>query len=201
MEKKILHLPLREEETRMLRIGDVIYLSGTIYTARDMAHLRMRELSESGQPLPFALEGAAIFHAGPVALPDGNGGWNLSVIGPTTSIRMEPHADFIGRQGIKAIIGKGGMGSGTQEACRHYGYVYLQAAPGCAALLAKGIRRIRNVTWLEMGMPEAVWELEADGFGPLVVAMDTTGESVYAHIRTHAMEKIEEIYPLSCTGA
>lgn len=200
MEKKILCIPLHEEDTRALRIGDVVYLSGTIYTARDMAHLRMRELDESGQTLPVMLAGSAIFHAGPVALPDGENGWKLSVIGPTTSIRMEPHADFVGRQGVKAIIGKGGMGDDTLEACERYGYVYLQAAPGCAALLAKGIRRIRSVTWLEMGMPEAIWELEADCFGPLVVAMDTAGESLYAHIRENAMRKIEEIYTVRGAG-
>ena len=195
MEKKILHIPLKEEEVRSLRIGDVVYLAGTIYTARDMAHLRMREKREAGEELPFRLEGGAIFHAGPVALRNEDGSWRLSVIGPTTSIRMEPHADFVGGEGVRAVIGKGGMGPGTLAACGKYGYVYLQAAPGCAALLARGIGAIRSVTWLDMGMPEAVWELDAQCFGPLVVGMDTHGESIYAKLRENALEKIDSLYP------
>lgn len=195
MEKRILTIPLNEEEICSLRIGDVVYLKGMIYTARDMAHLRMRELTAAGKPLPFQLRGSAIFHAGPVALRDEAGNWRLSVIGPTTSIRMEPHANFVGELGVKAVIGKGGMGPDTLAACQKYKYIYLQAAPGCAALLAKGVAGIRGVEWLDMGMPEAVWQLEAQCFGPLVVGMDTTGNSLYANIRRYAMEKIEQLYP------
>ena len=197
MDHKILQIPLKEEEIRALNIGDVVYLSGTIYTARDMAHLRLRELAEGGSPVPFALEGGAIFHAGPVALRGEDGSWRLSVIGPTTSIRMEPHADFVGRLGVRAVIGKGGMGPDTLAACQKYGYVYLQAAPGCAALLARGIRSIKSVTWLDLGMPEAVWELEAECFGPLVVGMDSKGNSLYANIRAKALERIDTLYPLA----
>lgn len=187
--------PLREADMRRLRVGDVVYLSGRIFTARDMAHLRLRALAEAGKPLPVELKGAAVFHAGPVALRNEDGSWRLNVIGPTTSIRMEPYARLVGRLGVGAVIGKGGMDRDTLEACAEYGYVYLQAAPGCAAKLARGIQRIEGVTWLELGMPEAVWELQAQRFGPLVVGMDTWGSSIYAQLRERAMARIQADYP------
>ena len=190
-----LSTPLQEEDMRRLNTGDVVYLSGNIFTARDMAHFRIRGLLESGESLPKDFHGAAVFHAGPVCLKNENGSWRLNVIGPTTSIRMEPYADMVGKMGVKAVLGKGGMGSGTLEACRKYGYVYLQAAPGCAAKLAQGIERIVDVNWFEMGMPEAVWHLQARDFGPLVVGMDTNGNSIYDKLKENARTKIDELYP------
>ena len=187
--------PLEEDAVRGLNIGDVIYLSGHLFTARDMAHLKIRGLCEAGTPLPKAFSGAAGFHAGPVALKNDDGSWRLNVIGPTTSIRMEPYADMVGQLGVRAVIGKGGMGEGTLQACARWGYVYLQAAPGCAAKLAQGIAQIHDVTWLELGMPEAVWDLQAEEFGPLVVGMDTHGGSIYADLRKAALARIDARYP------
>ena len=194
---KEVHLtcPLTEEAVRELNVGDVVYLSGIFYTARDMAHLRIRELLEKGEELPIQLAGSAVFHAGPVALKDENGKWNLNVIGPTTSIRMEPYAEMVGKLGVRAVLGKGGMAEDTLAACEKYGYVYLQAAPGCAAKLAQGIRGIKSVNWIEMGVPEAVWELDANDFGPLVVGMDTKGHSRYADLKKQAFAIADEIYP------
>ena len=117
------------------------------------------------------------------------------MIGPTTSIRMEPYADMVGQIGVKAVLGKGGMAEGTLEACKKYGYVYLQAAPGCAAKLAQGVERVVDVNWFEMGMPEAIWHLETKDFGPMVVGMDTHGSSIYAKLREAALEKIDKLYP------
>ncbi|MCC8059524.1 MAG: FumA C-terminus/TtdB family hydratase beta subunit [Clostridiales bacterium] len=195
MDKKILTMPLKEEEMRKLKLGDVVYLTGHIFTSRDMGHLRIRQLLEKGEALPKDFSGAAIFHAGPVCLKNDDGSWRLNVIGPTTSIRMEPYADMVGRLGVKAVIGKGGMDQGTLDACQKYGYVYFQAAPGCAAKLAQGIRSVCDVTWLEMGMPEALWDLEAVEFGPLVVGMDTHGSSIYQTLKTNAFKILDEIYP------
>lgn len=189
-----LHLPLSEGDVKKLRIGDVVYLTGHIYTSRDMAHLKYRSLLENGGPLPKEFKGSAIFHAGPVAMKDADEKWQLQVIGPTTSIRMEPYADMVGQMGVKAIIGKGGMAEDTQRATKQYGYVYLQAAPGCGAKLAEGISGIQDVHYLEMGMPEALWDLEADRFGPLVVAMDTEGSSIYANLKAKAIEKVNQFY-------
>lgn len=190
-----LSTPLKEEDMRKLNVGDVVYISGTIFTARDMAHLKIRGLLEQGEPLPKDFTGAAVFHAGPVCLKNEDGSWRLNVIGPTTSIRMEPYADMVGKLGVKAVLGKGGMAEDTIEACKKYGYVYFQAAPGCAAKLAQGVERIVDVNWFEMGMPEAVWHLEAKEFGPLVVGMDTKGHSIYADLKKAAMEKIDALYP------
>lgn len=191
-----LSTPLKEEDMRKLNVGDVVYISGTIYTARDMAHFKIRGLLESGEPLPKDFNGAAVFHAGPVCLKNEDGSWRLNVIGPTTSIRMEPYADMVGKLGVKAVLGKGGMGDDTLDACQKYGYVYFQAAPGCAAKLAQGVEKIVDVNWFEMGMPEAVWHLEAKDFGPLVVGMDTKGNSIYANLKKAALEKIDEMYPV-----
>ena len=195
MTKKVFTTPLKEEDMRSLKIGDVIYITGDIFTSRDMGHLKIRELHEKGQPLPKDFNGAAIFHAGPVCLKNEDGSWRLNVIGPTTSIRMEPHADVVGQIGVKAVIGKGGMEQGTLDACEKYGYVYLQAAPGCAAKLANGIEGLVDVTWFEMGMPEALWHLKGAEFGPLVVAMDTHQNSIYKNLKTAALKKLDEIYP------
>ena len=187
--------PISEEDARKLKVGDVVYISGHIFTSRDMAHLKLRELLEKGEPLPKDFHGAAVFHAGPVALKNEDGSWRLNVIGPTTSIRMEPHAEWIGRIGVKAIIGKGGMAEDTLRCAEKYGYVYLQAAPGCAAKLAGGVDRIVDVTWFEFGMPEALWDLECTEFGPLVVGMDSHGGSIYKDIKEAGQKKIDEMYP------
>ena len=190
-----LSTPLQEEDMRKLVIGDVVYLTGHIFTARDMAHLKIRGLLEEGRPLPKDFTGAAVFHAGPVALKNEDGSWRLNVIGPTTSIRMEPYADVVGKMGIRAVIGKGGMAEDTVRACNAYGYVYLQAAPGCAAKLAQRIERINDVTWSELRMPEPVLNLPANEFGPLVVGMDTHGQSIYKNLKEAALHKIDEAYP------
>lgn len=107
MAEYTINLPATDEDVEKLNIGDTVYINGTVCTARDMAHLQMRELIENGKELPEKIAGGAIFHAGPVMKKDENDQWKLRVIGPTTSIRMEPHADFMGRMGVKLIIGKG----------------------------------------------------------------------------------------------
>jgi len=107
---------------------------------------------------------------------------------------MEPYAEMVGKLGVKAIIGKGGMQEGTSQINQKYGSVYLQAAPGCAAKLAGGIERIDGVHWLELGVPEAMWVLQAKKFGPLVVGMDSKGRSIYRDLREKAYRRIKELY-------
>ena len=192
----ILKTPVAEADVRSLHVGDVVYITGHIYTSRDMAHLKYKGLLEAGKPLPKEFKGAAVFHAGPVCLKQPDGSWKLQLIGPTTSIRMEPYAEMVGKMGIKLIIGKGGMGDDTLKACGEYGYVYLQAAPGCAAKLAQGVKKVEDVTYFEMGMPEALWDLEVENFGPLVVGMDSHGSSVYHSLKKAAIEKLNKDYPL-----
>lgn len=191
-----LHTPLTDT-IRSLHVGDVVYISGIIYTSRDMAHLKFQKLLEEGKPLPKNFNGSVIFHAGPVCLKNSDGSWRLNMIGPTTSIRMEPYAEMVGQIGVRALIGKGGMGEDTLEACRKYGYVYLQAAPGCAAQLSLGVCAVKDVTYYENGMPEALWTLEVHRFGPLVVGMDTHGNSIYHELKCNALKKLEENYPVA----
>ena len=177
MEKKRLTTPLSEEDVRSLEVGDVVYLSGSMLTCRDMGHLRLKELCSQGAALPKDFHGAVLFHAGPVALKDEAGDW------------------YVGGLGVRALIGKGGMAEDTERACAQYGYVYFQAAPGCAAKLAEGIRKVNDVNWIELGIPEAMWDLEADCFGPLVVGIDTKGNSIYRNIREKGREQINRLYP------
>lgn len=193
MKKVKLSAPLKETDIRNLRIGDVVYISGIIYTSRDMGHLKMREVIEGGEELPVDFTGGVIFHAGPVVKQKGNG-YELSVIGPTTSIRMEPYSDFIGSLGVRLIIGKGGMEEGTSEALKKYGMVYLQAPPGCAVILGEKVKRIKDVFWKELGVPEALWVLEVEDFGPLVVGMDSGGNSIYRDIKIEGKKLIEKMF-------
>jgi tartrate/fumarate subfamily iron-sulfur-dependent hydro-lyase beta chain len=193
MKEYRLETPIKEEEIRNLEVGDVLYITGHIYTSRDMGHLKMREVIEKGNKLPVNLTGSAIFHAGPVVKKKEQG-YELRVIGPTTSIRMEPHSDFIGQLGVKAIIGKGGMEEGTSKALQKYGMVYLQAPPGCAVVLGERVTEVENVYWIELGVPEALWVLKVNEFGPLVVGMDSKGKSIYRDIKEKGKKLIESMF-------
>lgn len=194
MAEKILNIPLSEQDVRDLRVGDVVYLKGRIFTSRDMGHFTVKKLLDEGKPLPVDFDGAAIFHAGPVVRKREDGGYDLVVIGPTTSIRMEPYHKMVADLKIRAIIGKGGLAEGSLKQFEESGQVYLQAAPGCAVVLAEGVRRIENVFFLELGVPEALWVLDAEKFGPLVVGMDAHGKSVYAEIRKEADQRNAALY-------
>ena len=195
MDKKVLTTPLTEEQVRSLKLGDIVYLKGRLYTSRDMAHLRIRQTLNAGKELPHDFNGAALFHAGPVALQKPDGTWELKAVGPTSSIRMEPYADMVGKMGVRAVIGKGGMEDGTAQACKKYGYVYLQGCPGCAALHAQGINSIIGVNWIDLGVTEAMWEFDAECFGPLVVAMDAEGNSIYRYVIEEGQKRLDALYP------
>ena len=172
-----LKTPLQREETAKLNIGDTVYLSGTIYTARDSAHKRMVE-----EGSPVNLDGAVIFHAGPIIAKE-NEDYQMVAIGPTTSTRMNPYQPQVLDNGVKAVIGKGGMDEKTQTALQRNGAVFLTAVGGCAALYVKSIVKIINVNWIDLGVPEAVWELEVKDFGPLFVTMDSHGGNLYEQVR------------------
>lgn len=185
--------PLEKDDVADLRIGDVVYLSGTVYTARDMAHLRIMEWLREGRPPVEELKGAAVFHAGPVVRKRDEG-WEVIVIGPTTSTRMEPFSEtLLGEFGVRAIIGKGGMGEGTQGALMRHGGVYLLSPPGCAVIQAGAVMGVLRVHWLDLGVPEAMWVLQVEGWGPLIVAMDAHGGSLFEEVRAGAMRRIPEI--------
>jgi len=168
-----LETPLSKDDILKLRTGDVVYISGEIVTARDKAHQRALEEGK----FPANIENGALFHAGPIAKK--NGDWKIVAIGPTTSSRMNSlEPDFIKKFRISAIIGKGGMSSSVIEAMKG-NCIYLSMTGGCAALAAKSIRVVKDVHWPELGIPEAVWVLEVENLGPLVVGIDAEGNSIY----------------------
>lgn len=173
-------IPLARDDIIELQAGDIVYLSGTIYTARDEAHLRILELTDEGKPLPFDLEGAALYHCGPLMQKDEDG-WRTVAAGPTTSARMtDMTPQVLDNYNVRAIIGKGGMKNIApvlEDRC-----VYLAYTGGCAALAVDMIKDVRDVHWLDMGMPEAVWVLEVESFGPLVVGVDAKGRDLYEEI-------------------
>ena len=178
-----LTIPLGRDDIVELQAGDIVYLSGTIYTARDEAHLRILELTDEGKPLPFDLEGAVLYHCGPL-MQKNNGGWRTVAAGPTTSARMtEMTPQVLDNYNVRAIIGKGGMKNIArvlEDRC-----VYLAYTGGCAALAVDMIKDVRDVHWLDMGMPEAVWVLEVENFGPLIVGVDVKGRDLYGEV--HAL--------------
>lgn len=174
-----LNLPLHTAEIAKLQIQDVIYVSGVLFTARDEAHSLMLDLDSN--TVPFSPAEMALFHCGPL-MRSVNSKWQVISAGPTTSSRMELFEDrFIAKYSITLIIGKGGMGVKTQRALQQYGAVYTALTGGVGALAADMVDDVLNVFWLEqLGMPEAVWLFRVKDFGPLVVAMDAHGASLYA---------------------
>jgi len=190
---KTLMIPLKEEEIRKLKLGETIYLTGELYTARDEAHMRALEYLEEGKKLPVNFRDKAVFHCGPIVRKL-NSEWELVAAGPTTSTRMNTlEPEFIEKLGPRAIIGKGGMGKETLKTMEKYGCVYLAITGGAAVLAAKGIKRVKGVEWLDLGMPEALWILEGENFGPLIVAMDAHGNSLFEQVEAKVKENVEKI--------
>lgn len=188
-----LQTPLTEAEVRKLRAGDLVYLSGKIFTARDQAHRRALELRKRGQSLPLEVEGLAVYHCGPLARRV-EGRWELVAAGPTTSTRMNPlEPEFIKEFKVRAVIGKGGMNEATAQAMRKHGCVYLAFTGGCAVLAVRGIKHVSEVHWLDLGMPEALWVLEVKEFGPLVVGIDAHGRSLFHEVQKQAEENLDKL--------
>jgi fumarate hydratase, class I len=172
----VLRAPLTEEQVRGLKVGDVVLLSGRAYTGRDAVHHHLM----THEP-PVDLRGAALYHCGPVVAKDGDG-WKVTAAGPTTSIREEPYqADVIKRYGVRAVIGKGGMGAKTLAALEEAGAVYLNAIGGAAQFYARTIKAVDGVSLMEFGTPEAMWHLSIEDF-PAIVTMDSHGNSLHKDI-------------------
>ncbi|RLE40566.1 fumarate hydratase [Candidatus Woesearchaeota archaeon] len=188
-----LKLPLSEKEIRSLKAGDIIYLSGSIVTARDAAHRRMINHIKMKRLLPISLKGSAIYHCGPI-MRRINGRWAVISAGPTTSMRMEPfESEIIKELGVRLIIGKGGMGLETTRAMKNYGAVYGAFTGGAGVLAARFIKRVLDVKWLDLGMPEAMWTFLVEDFGPLVVAIDSHGNNLYNEVRVRARRIMDNL--------
>lgn len=173
--------PISDQQIRSLKVGDEIAITGTLFTGRDAVH---KYLHEGGKlPPGVNLKDGILYHCGPVVIKDEQGNWKCVAAGPTTSIREEPYQWQVIRDfGLRGVIGKGGMGDKTLQACKEHGCVYLHAIGGAAQVLAQCIKRVRNVYMMEQfGAPEAIWEFEVENF-PAVVTMDSHGGSLHKEV-------------------
>lgn len=183
-----LEAPFTEEKIRNLRVGDQVEICGLLYTGRDAVHKYLHE----GNLPPVDLRDAMIYHCGPVMVQE-KGVWVVKAAGPTTSIREEPYQhEIIRKFHIRGVIGKGGMGAKTLEACREEGCVYLHAVGGAAQVLAEKVTAVHGVHLMELGSPEAIWVLEVKDF-PAVVTMDSHGASLHKDVSDSSAAKLQEL--------
>ncbi|MEK4230772.1 fumarate hydratase [Solibacillus sp. FSL H8-0538] len=185
--KEIVQLtaPISEEQIRSLKVGDVVAITGRMYTGRDAIHHHLMS-----HDAPVDLNGQVIYHCGPVMAKDAEGNWTVKAAGPTTSIREEPYqGDIMKKFGIRAVIGKGGMGPKTLKALNEHGGVYLNAIGGAAQYYADCIKGVDGVDLMEFGIPEAMWHLNVEGF-TAVVTMDSHGNSLHADVEKSSLEKL-----------
>ncbi len=183
----VLTTPISEEQVRSLKVGDVVLISGRAYTGRDAVHHHLMKHDP-----PVDLRGGVIYHCGPVVAKEGDG-WRITAAGPTTSIREEPYqADVIGRYGVRAVIGKGGMGAKTLAALQQHGAVYLNAIGGAAQFYARAIEKVDGVSLTEFGSPEAMWHLSVKDF-PAIVTMDAHGHSLHKDVEQESARELSNL--------
>ena len=182
-----LQAPITEEQVRSLKVGDVVLVSGRVFTGRDQVHHHLM----SHEP-PVDMRGSVLYHCGPVVVKEGSG-WKVTAAGPTTSIREEPYqADVIKRYGVRAVIGKGGMGAKTLAALKEAGAVYLNGIGGAAQFYARTITSVDGVSLTEFGTPEAMWHLTVKDF-PAIVTMDAHGNSLHKEIEQESAKELAAI--------
>src|SRR5580692_6137904 len=183
----VLTPPLTEAQMRSLKVGDVALITGEMYTGRDNVHAYLMK-----NPPPVDLRGAALYHCGPVMLQQ-DGKWTVKAAGPTTSIREEPYqAHVIREYGVRAVIGKGGMGAKTLAALKECGAVYLNGIGGAAQYYARTVEEVLGVNLMEFGIPEAMWHLRVNNFAA-IVTMDAHGNSLHADVERATGEKLAEL--------
>ena len=195
--KTVLCTPVSAEDLKTLKIGDVVFLDGSLVTCRDVAH---RRLIYGGRELPVDLNGGAIFHAGPIVRAREDGSYEMVSVGPTTSMRMEVfEKEFIEKTGVRVIVGKGGMGTATEEGCRTYTAIHCVFPAGCAVVAAKKIEEIEAHHWDELGMPETLWCCRVKEFGPLIISIDAEGNNIFEQNKRVFNQKkdaaVEQILP------
>jgi len=184
----ILTPPLTEAQMRSLKVGDVVLINGEMFTGRDNVHAYLMK-----NPPPVDLHGAALYHCGPVMLKDESGKWKVKAAGPTTSSREEPYqADVIKRYGVRAVIGKGGMGAKTLAALKECGAVYLNGIGGAAQYYARTVEEVLGAHLMEFGIPEAMWHIRVKNFAA-IVTMDANGNSLHADVEKETGEALEAL--------
>src|SRR6185295_15629041 len=182
-----LEAPISEETIRSLRVGDVVMVSGRMFTGRDAVHSHLMK----HEP-PVDLRGGVLYHCGPVVVKDGEK-WRVTAAGPTTSICEEPYqAEILKRYGVRVVIGKGGMGGKTLAGLKESGAVYLNAIGGAAQFYARCIDGVAGVSLLQFGTPEAMWHLDVTDF-PAIVTMDAHGNSLHKEIEQASGERLETV--------
>jgi fumarate hydratase class I len=180
----VLTPPLTEAQMRSLKVGDVVLINGEMFTGRDNVHAYLMKNAP-----PVDLNGAALYHCGPVMLKEGDK-WSVKAAGPTTSSREEPYqADVIKRYGVRAVIGKGGMGPKTLAALKEFGAVYLNGIGGAAQYYARTVEEVLGVSLMEFGIPEAMWHLRVKNFAA-IVTMDAHGNSLHAEVERATGESL-----------
>jgi len=185
--------PVSENNIRKLHVGDIVYITGLVFSARDQAHRKILEYAEKGVETPVNLDGGVIYHLGPLMRQEGKK-WAVLAAGPTTSSRMNTSTPkLLEKFRVRVIVGKGGMSVSVLEALKRHGAVYCHFTGGAAVLAAKNIREVEGVEWSDLGMAEAMWKLRVENFGPLVVAMDSHGRSIYEDVKKKVEENVKKI--------
>ena len=169
-----LQLPLTDADVKKLRAGDVVYLTGEMYTGRDAAHKRLIALLEEGKELPIDVRGQAIYYVGPAPASPGHA---VGSAGPTSSYRMDAYTPQLLKLGLNCMIGKGRRSEEVRQAMRDYGAVYLGAVGGAAALIARSIEKMEVVAYPDLGT-EAIHRFTVKNF-PAIVLMDAHGGNLY----------------------
>jgi fumarate hydratase class I len=186
----VLRAPLTDAQMRSLKVGDVVLISGEMFTGRDAVHAYLMR-----SPPPADLRGAVLYHCGPVMLKEGEE-WKVKAAGPTTSIREEPYeAHVLKTYGVRAVMGKGGMGPKTLAALKECGAVYLNAIGGAAQYYARTVEKVLGVHLLELGVPEAMWHLKVKDF-MAIVTMDAHGNSLHADVEADTGKVLESLKPI-----
>lgn len=185
-----LDYPFKKEDIRKLKVGDMVLITGKVFTGRDAVHKRIHD----GTKPPVDLNNQIIYHCGPVVIEDNEKKeYTVKAAGPTTSIREEPYQWEVMRDyGILGVIGKGGMGPKTLKGLSDYGCVYFHAIGGAAQVLAEKIDSVDNVYWRDLGSPEAIWELSVTEF-PVVVTMDSHGGSLHDEVKSKSIENLKKL--------
>jgi fumarate hydratase subunit beta len=198
-----LTIPIPDEDIRALHVGDTVYLNGIIVTGRDAAHKFMVETyirrpvapdqRELYDELTNLLKGGVIYHCGPVVKKNEDDSYSFVAAGPTTSIREEVYQpEVIEHFNLKGVVGKGGMGANTLQACQDQPAVYFHAIGGAASLIAQSVIEVVTVHKMEFGVPEAMWVIRVEDF-PVVVTMDSHGQSIHAEVQAHSKKKLDEL--------
>jgi tartrate/fumarate subfamily iron-sulfur-dependent hydro-lyase beta chain len=193
-----LQTPISESDVDKLELGDIVFMTGKLLTIRDLSHRRIAEYLEEQRidEIPFELRDKAAFHCGPIVKTLGDGQWEAVSVGPTSSSRFSPFVTpLLKAMGPRLVVGKGFLTQEAIEGLVAYGAAFLQAVGGCAALYGTKVKKVANQYWPEFGMVDAVWEFDAEGFGPLSVEIDCRGNSSHRRSKEITLkENLERIY-------